>query len=89
MASLRTVASIWRIEKQSQNAEEIAKKGGQLYDKLASFYQDLQKVGDSIERTQKTYESAMNKLQNGRGNLISRADELKELGARSSKTLES
>ena len=88
MASLRTVASIWRIEKQSQNAQEIAKKGGQLYDKLALFYQDLQKIGESIERTQKTYEAAMNKLQNGRGNLISRADELKELGARSSKTIE-
>jgi DNA recombination protein RmuC len=88
MASLRTIASIWRIEKQSENAQEIAKKGGQLYDKLVLFYDDLQKIGDSLDRTRKAYDGAVNKLQTGKGNLIGRAEELKELGAKSTKSFQ-
>lgn len=87
MASLRTVASIWKIEKQSQNAEEIAKKGALLYDKLVGFYDELHKVGESLEKAQKSYDGAMSKLQNGKGNLVDRAKELKELGINTTKTL--
>lgn len=86
-ASLRTVASLWRVEKQSQNAQIIAQKGGLLYDKLTSFYDDLKKVGEALEKTQKSYDSAMNRLQYGKGNLVDKANELKDLGVDSTKTL--
>lgn len=85
MSSLRTIGSIWKIEKQSHNAQEIAKKGGVLYDKLVSFYEDIKKVGDSLEKTQKSYDSAIKRLQYGKGSLMDRASELKELGVDTNK----
>lgn len=87
MASLRTISSLWKIEKQSQNAHIIAKKSGLLYDKLANFYEDIKKVGESLEKTQKSYDSAMKRLQYGKGNLMERASELKELGVDSTKNI--
>jgi DNA recombination protein RmuC len=86
-ANLRTVASMWRIEAQSKNAEEIARQAGGLYDKFVGFIDDLQSIDTQITRLQGTYDQAMNKLKTGTGNLVTRAEKLKQLGARTSKSL--
>jgi DNA recombination protein RmuC len=87
LATLRTVASIWRNEKQSNNAIEIAKKAGDLYDKFDGFIKDILEVGKKIDQTKSNYSDAMNKLIDGRGNIISRFEELKTLGAKADKQL--
>ena len=87
LATLRTIASIWKQENQTRNALEIARQGGVLYDKFVGFVDDLEKVGNSIESTRRNYDSALNKLKDGRGNLIRSAEKLKELGAKTSKGL--
>lgn len=86
-ATLRTIASIWRIERQNLNAQEIARQGGALYDKLAGFLTDMEDINKHINNLHKAYESASNKLSIGRGNLISQAEKLKTLGAKTSKSL--
>ena len=88
IATLRTIASIWRQENQNKNALEIARHGGQLYDKFVSFADDLIKVGENLNTTKKNYDQAMNKLSTGKGNLVSRTDKLKELGAKATKTMD-
>ena len=87
IANLKTVASIWRLEKQSQNAELVATKAGAMYDKFASLVEDLEKLTISIDRSKQLQETVMNKLATGRGNLLNRSEELKELGAKTSKSL--
>lgn len=87
LATLRTIASIWRQEYQNRNALEIAKQGGDLYDKFVGFVEDLQDLGQRINTTQDTYHKAMNKLSEGRGNLINRAEKIKKLGANAGKSL--
>ena len=87
LATLRTIASIWQQENQTKNALEIARQGGALYDKFAGFVADMQKIGDNITSTQKSYNDAMNKLNTGSGNLIRRVEKLKKLGAKASKEL--
>lgn len=87
LATLRLVAGIWRQENQNRNALEIARQGGQLYDKFVNFTDDLLSLGVSLEGTRNHYEKALNKLSSGRGNLIRRAERLKELGARTSRSL--
>ncbi|MBW6457536.1 MAG: DNA recombination protein RmuC [FCB group bacterium] len=89
LASLRTVSFIWQQENQAKHANEIAIKSGALLDKFISFYEDLEKVGNQLQTTQKTYDDAMNKLKTGRGNLLNRAKEIQELGARTNKQLPS
>jgi DNA recombination protein RmuC len=88
IATLRTIASIWRQEYQNRNAIEIARQSGSLYDKFKSFTDDLIKVGDSIGTTRKSYEQAMNKLTDGKDNLIRKTERLKELGAKASKSID-
>lgn len=88
IATLRTIASIWRQEYQSRNAIEIARQSGSLYDKFKAFTDDLIKVGDGIKTTRKNYELAMNKLTEGKDNLIRKTERLKELGAKASKTID-
>jgi len=88
IATLRTIASIWRQENQNRNALEIARQGGQLYDKFVSFSDDLIKVGENLNTTKKNYDQAMNKLSTGKGNLVSRTDKLKELGAKATKSVD-
>jgi len=85
IATLRTIASIWRQEKQNRHALEIARQGGLLYDKFKSFVDDLIKVGDSLKLTKKNYDLAMNKLTDGKDNLIRKTERLKELGAKATK----
>ena len=88
IATLRTIASIWRQENQNRNAIEIARQSGSLYDKFKSFTDDLIKVGDGIKTTRKNYELAMNKLTEGKDNLIRKTEKLKELGAKASKAID-
>ena len=87
-ATLSTIASIWKHEYQSQNALEIAQQGGALYDKFVGFVEDLQQLGRQMNTTQETYGKAMNKLSEGQGNLVRRAEKIKALGARTSKALD-
>ena len=87
LATLRTVASIWKFEKQSKNALEIARLSGEMYDKFEGFVKDLQKIGDSLKGSQTAYDEAVKKLAEGRGNLIRTSEKLKNLGARATKDL--
>jgi DNA recombination protein RmuC len=87
LATLRTIASIWKHEKQTQNAIEIARQGGLLYDKFVSFLADLEKVGSQLDTVKKSYDEAHKKLSSGSGNLIGKVEKLKELGARTAKSL--
>jgi DNA recombination protein RmuC len=87
LATLRTIASIWRQENQNRNAMEIARQGGDLYDKFVGFVEDLLELGKKMKMTQEAYDDAMAKLQSGRGNLVRRAEELRKLGAKASKSL--
>ncbi|HLT05806.1 MAG TPA: DNA recombination protein RmuC [Pseudomonas sp.] len=87
LATLRVIDSLWRQERQSQNAREIAERAGALYDKFVAFVQDLDEVGMRLQQLDKAYAGARNKLVDGRGNLIGRAENLKLLGARASKSL--
>ena len=86
-ATLRTIASIWKIERQNKNAREIAKASGDMYDKFVAFVEDLEKIGKGINTAQESYQMAFNKLEKGRGNLIRRAIRIKELGAEAKKKL--
>ncbi len=88
IATLRTIASIWRQENQNRNALEIARQGGQLYDKFVAFSEDLIKIGENLATTKKNYDQAMNKLSSGKGNLVNRADKLRELGSKATKILD-
>ena len=87
IATLRTIASIWRQEFQNKNAQEIARQGGALYDKFVGFLNDLVEIGKKLDDTQKAYKASMNKLSDGKGNLIKKAQDIKELGASTSKNL--
>lgn len=87
IATLRTIANIWRQEYQNRNAMEIARQGGELYKKFVGFLEDLTNIGKKISDTQKSYDDAMNKLQTGKGNLIRRAENLRKLGAVTDKSI--
>jgi len=87
IAALKIVVDLWKREYQNRYAIEIAEKSGQLYDKFVGFVEDLTSIGDNIDKTQKSYLSAFNKLKDGRGNLISRSEKLKLLGAQAKKSL--
>lgn len=87
LATLRTVSSIWRYERQSANALDIAQKAGDLYDKFEGFVKDMIEVGKKIDQSKAGYADAMNKLVDGKGNIISRFETLKQLGAKASKQL--
>jgi DNA recombination protein RmuC len=80
-AMLRTIASIWRQEYQSRNAIEIAQRSGALYDKFVGFTKDLEELGDKLRAAQRSYDEAHKKLCHGQGNLVSRSEKLRELGA--------
>ena len=87
LVTLRTIEHIWRSEYQERNAKEIAATAEALYEKLVAFVEDMEKIGDSIARTQKSYEGAMNKLSTGKGNLIRRAEGMRKLGLKPKKSL--
>lgn len=87
LATLSTIASIWKQEDQKRNVLEIAKEGGLLYDKFESFVHDLIKIGRNLQSSQESYQDAMNKLVEGRGNIIKKVENLKSLGAKTKKSL--
>jgi DNA recombination protein RmuC len=84
---VRTIANLWRQEAQTRNAQEIARRGAELYDKLAAFVGDLHNVGAKLKLAQDAYQEAEKKLATGRGNVIRRAEELRKLGVKNAKAL--
>lgn len=89
LATLRTIASVWKQERQTKNAIEIAKQSGALYDKFVGFLEDMDKIGKSLETSRSVYEAAMNKLYKGTGNLVKRAQDIEKLGAKTTKQIAS
>jgi DNA recombination protein RmuC len=87
LATLRTIENIWRTEQQQQNAAEIARHAEALYDKFVGFVEDMERIGDQIGKTQEQWDRAMNKLGTGKGNLIRRAEQMKQLGLSTKKAL--
>jgi DNA recombination protein RmuC len=82
LATLRTIASIWKVDRQNKNVFEIAEEAGSLYDKFVGFLEDMEKIGKHIDQTQKAHSEAFKKLQYGSGNLISKVEKIKKLGAK-------
>lgn len=89
LATLKTISSIWNQEKQNQNALEIARQSGALYDKFVGFLEDLEKIDKGLSTAKQAYDGAFNKMKTGSGNLIGRVEKIKKLGAKASKTLPS
>ncbi len=87
LATLRTIDTMWNNEKQQRNALEIAKQAGLLYDKFEGLVKDLTGIGKKMDDTKKDYNSAMNKLVSGSGNLITSVEKLKKMGAKAKKAL--
>ena len=88
LTTLKLAQNLWRLDQQNRNAVEIADKAGALYDKFVNFVGDLEDVGVRIDSSKKSYENAHKKLRSGTGNLIRRVEDLKTLGAKTSKKLE-
>ncbi|WP_379086741.1 DNA recombination protein RmuC [Pedobacter sp. UC225_65] len=82
LATLRTIASIWKVDRQNKNVFEIAEEAGALYDKFVGFLEDMEKIGKHIDLTQKAHDDAFKKLQYGNGNLIGKVEKIKKLGAK-------
>ena len=87
LATLRTIDSMWNNEKQQRNAIEIARQAGALYDKFQGLLTDLVGIGKRIDDSKKEYSNAMNKLVDGRGNLITSVEKLKKMGAKAKKSM--
>ena len=87
LAALKMIASLWRQEYQNKNALEIARQSGDLLDKFYALLSDLNDLGNRLKLTQKSYDDAINKLSEGKGNLIRRAQRIQELGAKTKKNL--
>ncbi len=85
--TLRTVASLWKLENQNRNAQSIAEEAGKLYDKFVGLAEDLEKIGKTFETGQAQFSGAMNKLREGNGNLFRRVELLRELGATPTKRI--
>ncbi|WP_184550198.1 DNA recombination protein RmuC [Mucilaginibacter sp. FT3.2] len=88
LATLRTIASMWKQERQNRNVLEIARLSGDMYDKFVGFLGDMDNIGKNITNTQNAYNSALNKLSDGRGNLTTTAEKIKKLGAKADKQID-
>ncbi|MEO6977102.1 MAG: DNA recombination protein RmuC, partial [Mucilaginibacter sp.] len=88
LATLRTIASIWKQERQNRNVLEIARLSGAMYDKFVGFVGDMEGIGKNIKQSQSAYDSALNKLSEGSGNLIKTAEKIKGLGAKANKQID-
>lgn len=87
LATLRTIDSMWTNQKQQENALEIARQAGALYDKFEGFVNDLVKIGKKMDEAKSEYGNAMNKLVEGKGNLVTSVEKLKKMGAKAKKSL--
>lgn len=87
LATLRTIDSMWTNQKQQENAVEIARQAGALYDKFEGLISDLHRIGKKMDEAKNEYGNAMNKLVEGKGNLVSSVEKLKKMGAKAKKTL--
>ncbi|MBR9857771.1 MAG: DNA recombination protein RmuC, partial [Gammaproteobacteria bacterium] len=87
LVALRTIENLWRVERQNQNARKIAESAGKIYEKLRLFTEDMEAVGQSLQRADDNYQRAMKKLSSGRGNLIRQAEAFRELGVEVTKPL--
>ena len=88
LATLRTIASIWKQERQNRNVLEIARLSGTMYDKFVGFVGDMEGIGKNIKLSQSAYDSALSKLTEGNGNLTKTAEKIKSLGAKASKQID-
>ncbi|MEI7489865.1 MAG: DNA recombination protein RmuC [Bacteroidota bacterium] len=87
IAALRMISNLWRVENYNKNAVEIAKQSADLLDKFVGFLEDLEDVGRKLDSTRQSFDASMNKLSTGKGNLIRRAEKIKELGAKPAKEI--
>ncbi len=87
ISTLRLIAQLWTRDKQTKNALLIAEEGGKLYDKFVGFVDDMQAIGDNLAKANEAHQSALNKLKDGRGNIMTKVQKLQELGAKASKSL--
>jgi len=87
IAVLRMISNLWRVEYQNKNAVEIARQSADLLDKFVGFLEDLEDVGRKLDQTRQSYDASINKLSTGKGNLIRRAEKIKELGAKPTKEI--
>jgi DNA recombination protein RmuC len=87
LATLRTVANIWAIERRNRSTEKLAEQAGKIYDKLVIVVDRFEKVGSQLSTVQKSYDEAWNSLRSGRGNLVKQADDFRKLGVRVKKEL--
>jgi DNA recombination protein RmuC len=87
MLALKTVDHIWTVERREQNAEAIADRAGKLYDKVAGFVTDMQRVGTALTQASKAHEDAIGKLSKGRGNVLGQIEKLRTMGARTTKDI--
>lgn len=88
LATLRTIASMWKQERQNRNVMEIARLSGNMYDKFVGFVSDMENIGKYVKQSQDAYEKAMNKLSVGSGNLANTTEKIKKLGAKASKQID-
>jgi DNA recombination protein RmuC len=89
LATLRTIASLWKQERQNRNVLEIARLSGSMYDKFVGFLSDMDSIGRNIRQSQDAYDKALNKLSTGAGNLASTSEKIKKLGAKTNKQIDS
>jgi len=87
MMALKTVANVWNVERRNQNAEVIAERAGRLYDKVVGFVDNMENVGKRLEQAQDAYQGAFSQLSRGRGNVLSKVETLKSLGAKTTKAI--
>ena len=87
LIGLRAIENVWKYEKQNQNAKEIAKRAGSLYDKFVNFSDDMVKISKQFDTLQGTFETAKKRLSDGKGNIVKQVEQLKELGAKTSKKM--
>ena len=87
LLALRTIANLWRVERRNSNADQIAKRGGMLHDKVVLFLESFKQVGDSLDQARRTYDEAEKRLKSGKGNVVGQTEKLRSLGASPSKQI--
>ena len=87
MATIKTVANLWKLEKQNKHAHEIARQAGNLYDKFVGFLVNIEDIGKALQKATDAHEKGVGQLSSGTGNLISRVEKLRALGIRAKKEL--